>query len=158
MIPTIILCGVVTLLCLTTVNIAVVMCRLFTKERSRRLSLSGFFWAIGFLPMAIVTISNLSFGNPVLLNILAFFRNPFLSVDLTLGAFAGFGEISFLMDLVTAVLLSSTMVITLSADTLIFAHEANGTAKHRYDKDEPSLDPTERREVVPYIRYCRILS
>ena len=114
MFSTIFLCGVASLLCLGVVKLAAYTHRLFKINRSRRLDLRRFFLAIGFLPMAIVTISNIGASNPALVNFLAFLRNPVLGIDVTIGAFAQLGEISFLMNFITAILLSSTVVITLS--------------------------------------------
>lgn len=159
MFSTVFLCGVVTLLCLVAVNLAAYQHKLFRANRSRRLSLHRFFWAIGFLPVAIVTISNINFGNPVLLNFFAFFRNPFLTADLTFGAVAEAGEITFLMDFISAVLLSSTVVITLSRRTSVSEHSVHAELKKPACKSKPVFDYEETHEFArPYIRYCRILS
>ena len=159
MFSTVILCGVVTLLCLSGINLVAYTHRLFRVNRSRRLDLSSFVWAIGFLPMAIVTISNIGVGNPILLNLLTFFRNPFLSIDMTIGAFAQLGEISFLMDFITAILLSSTVVITLSRHSLIEEQGGQDATDKTICKSKHSAESTEERVVVrPYLCYGCYLS
>ena len=160
MFQTVFLCGVVTLLCLTAVSLAGYKLKLSKERRSKRLGLSRFFWAIGFLPVAIVTISNISFGNPVLTSLLAFFRNPFLTLDFTLGAFAQIGEISFLMDFITAILLTSTVVISLTDnDPTLSLPDARRAAKERTCKGRLSFaTPISPEGALSYIRFCRILS
>ena len=159
MFSTIFLCGVVTLLCLSAVNLAAYTHRLFKVNRSRRLDLRSFFWAIGFLPMAIMTISNIGFGNPVLMNLLTVLRNPFLSIDVTIGAFAQIGEISFLMDFITAILVSSTVVITLSHQSFLEDGDAVCSVRGRGRKTKPVAETFEMRVVErPYLCYGCYLS
>jgi len=159
MFSTILLCGVVALLCISAVNLAAYTHKLFRVNRSRRLDLCSFVWAIGFLPMAIVTISNIGVGNPILLNLLTFLRNPFLSIDMTIGAFAQLGEISFLMDFITAILLSSTVVITLSRHSLIEEQGGQDATDKTICKSKHSAESTEERVVVrPYLCYGCYLS
>jgi len=159
MFSTILLCGVVALLCISAVNLAAYTHKLFRVNRSRRLDLCSFVWAIGFLPMAIVTISNIGVGNPILLNLLTFLRNPFLSIDMTIGAFAQLGEISFLMDFITAILLSSTVVITLSRHSLIEEQGGQDATDKTICKSKHSAESTEERAVVrPYLCYGCYLS
>ena len=160
MFSTFFLCGVVTLLCIVVVNLAAYTHRLFKANRSRRLDLRRFFWAIGFLPVAIVTISNISFGNPVLLNALAFLRNPFLGIDVTIGAFAQIGEISFLMDFLTAILLSSTVVITLAGSATFAERDAALDVKKPCGKKAlPAADHQEYRATEhPYLCFGCYLS
>ena len=159
MFSTILLCGVVTLLCLSAVNLAAYTHRLFRVNRSRRLDLSSFVWAIGFLPMAIVTISNIGVGNPLLLNLLTFLRNPFLSIDVTIGAFAQIGELSFLMDFITAILFSSTVVITLSRHSVLEEQGGQDARDKTICKSKHSAESSEERVAVrPYLCYGCYLS
>ena len=160
MFQSVFLCGVVTLLCLTAVSLAGYKLKLSKERRSKRLGLSRFFWAIGFLPVAIVTISNISFGSPVLTTILAYLRNPFLALDVTLGAFAQMGEISFLMDFITAILVSSTVVISLTGnDPTLSTPDARRLAKEHTCKGRVVASvPVSQESTLPYIRFCRILS
>jgi len=159
MFSTVILCGVVTLLCLSGINLVAYTHRLFRANRSRRLDLSSFVWAIGFLPMAIVTISNIGFGNPILLNVLTFLRNPFLSIDVTIGAFAQIGEISFFMDFVTAILLGSTVAITISRHSACFSPSGSTSSdKTRHNHKRAAASSEERVVVRPYLSYGCYLS
>ena len=159
MFSTVILCGVVTLLCLSAVNLVAYTHRLFRVNRSRRLDFSSFVWAIGFLPMAIVTISNIGGGSPILLNFLTFLRNPFLSIDVTIGAFAQIGELSFLMDFITAIILGSTVVITLSRQSVIKEQGGQDATDKTICKSKHSTDSSEERVAVrPYLCYGCYLS
>ena len=160
MFQTVFLCGVVTLLCLTAVSLASYLLKLTKERRSRRLDLSPFFWAIGFLPVAIVTISNISFGTPALTTALTFLRNPLLTMDLTFGAFAQLEEISFLMDFITAILLTSTVVISLTRkDPTLNAPDARRVAKDSTCKGRAvSVLGVSQESDFTYIRFCRILS
>ena len=159
MFSTIVLCGVVTLLCLSAVTLAAYTRRLFKVNRSRRLDLCPFFWAIGFLPMAIVTISNIGVASPALLNLLTFLRNPFLSIEVTIGAFAQIGEISFLMNFITAILLSSTVVITLSRHYVAACGRDERAEDKTICKSKHSFETYEDAAPVrPYLSYCCFLS
>ena len=168
MFSTIVLCGVVTLLCLFAVSLAAYVHRLFKANRSRRLDLCSAFLAIGFLPMAIMTISNIglgsptfvNFNNPILLNFITYLRNPFLGIDVTIGAFAQIGELSFLMDFLTAIFLSSTVVITLSHHAIIGGSEERLSSSRKATcKSKPAVKPIEERVVArPYLCYGCFLS
>ena len=159
MFSTVFLCGVVTLLCLTAVSLVRYKYKLFQANRSRRISLDSFFWAIGFLPVAIVTISNISFGNPALSSIVTFLRNPVLTIDLTIGAFAQFGQLSFLMNIITAILLGSVVVISLSKDSFLLKNPASESARKDFGKSRAGAEEEDSTELArPYLRYCRILS
>lgn len=158
MFSTVFLCGVITLLCLIAVNLAAYKHRLFKEGRSRRLGLHRFFWAGFFLPMAIVTISNIGYASPVLVNFITVLRNPFAFLDLTVGAVVQVGEISFLMDFITAILVSSAVAYTLTSDSSPVSVDVRGMAK-RSCKNKEIVTLSEREEVfVPYIEFCRILS
>lgn len=159
MFMTIVLCGVVTLLCLSAVNLAAYTHRLFRENRSRRLDLRPFFWAIGFLPMAIVTISNIGITSPTLLNLISFIRNPVFDIDVTLTAFAQIGELSFLMDFLTAILLSSMAVMSLSHLSVIVKGDRQKAADKTVCKSKHSSETSEEKVVCrPYLCYGCYLS
>lgn len=154
MFSTIFLCGVVTLLCLTAVSLLKYKHKLSRADRSRRLSLNPFFLAI-----AIVTISNIGACSPALSSISVFLRNPALTIDLTIGAFAQFGQLSFLMNIITAILLSSVVVISLSKGSFLLQNSALESAKKDFGKNKAGSEDEVCAEINrPYLRYCRILS
>lgn len=156
---TIVLCGVCTLLSLVAISVVTYTHRLFKANRSRRLDLRPFFWAIGFLPMAIVTISNIKFGSPTLLNFLSYLRNPFLGIDMTIGAFAQIGEISFLMDCLTAILVTSTMLVTLSCCAVMEGKESIEISQRQGANDKHVADKFEKRVARrPYLCFGCFLS
>ena len=159
MFSTIVLCGVVTLLGLSAVNLVAYTHRLFRVNRSRQLDLRPFFWAIGFLPMAIVTISNIGVGSPILMNLLALLRNPFLGIDATVTVFAQIGELSFLMDFITVILLSSTVVITFSRRSRVHGADRPQVEDKTVCKSKHSAETSEEKVVVrPYLCYGCYLS
>ena len=153
------LTGALALLCLIAVIISISKRKLSKDGKAKSADLKGVFFAIGFVPMVIMTISSFRAQSPVIFNFFAYIRNPFLSVEFTLDAFAGLGEFSFVIDFFTAILFGSTVALTLSNDfeSLCVSDHIPGGAGHRNEVFEVR-DPEHKEVTASYLRYCRILS
>lgn len=153
------LTGALALLCLIAVIASIGKRKLSKDGKAKSADLKGVFFAIGFVPMVIMTISSFRFHSPVLSGFFAYIRNPFLSVEFTLDAFAGMGEFSFVIDFFTAILFGSTVAITLSSDfeSLCVSDRVPGVPGHHNETFEVR-DPENKEVAVSYLRYCRILS
>ena len=155
---TVFLWGALALLCLVSVIISIVGHKQSKDGKCKPMGLGRIFLAIGFLPMAILTIFSSRFSNPIVLNFLAFVRNPFPVFDL-FGTFAGVGEVSFLMNILTAMIFSSTVVITISYDLDVLRQHDHDAVKKPHCKYDAVAQMSDHKEIaVPYIQYCRILS
>ena len=155
---TVFLCGALALLCLVSVIITVIGRKQSKDGKCKPMGLGRIFLAIGFLPMAFVTIFSTRFSNPYLLNFLAFVRNPLPVLDL-FGTFAGVGEVSFLMNILTAMIFSSTVAITISYDLDVLRQRDHDAVKKPHCKYNAVAQVSDHKEIaVPYIQFCRILS
>ena len=153
------LTGALALLCLIAVIVSISKRKLSKDGKAKSADLKGVFFAIGFVPMVIMTISSFRFQSPVISNFFAYIRNPFLSVEFTLDAFAGLGEFSFVIDFFTAILFGSTVALTLSSDfeSLCVSDHVPGVRDQREISFEVK-DPVHKEVSASYLRYCRILS
>ena len=156
---TVFLWGALALLCLVSLVITIVRHKQSKDDRCKSFGLGEAFLAFGVLPMAFVTIFGSYITNPAILNFIAFLRSPLISLDLTFGAFAGFGEVSFLMNFLTAIIFSSTVVITISKDLELLKHDDHIRTKKHDGKCRPVSEALDHKEIsVSYIKFCRILS
>ncbi len=155
---TVFLCGALALLCLVSVIITIIGHKQSKDGKCKPIGLGRIFLAIGFLPMAIVTIFNTRFNNPYIINLLAYLRSPLPIMDV-FGTFAGVGEVSFLMNILTAMIFSSTVVITITYDLDLLRHRDHDAVKKTHCKKNAVAQLPDHKEVaVPYIQFCRILS
>ena len=153
------LTGALALLCLIALIVSMVRHKLSKEGKNKSSDLKGVFFAIGFLPMAIVTLSSFRFHSPAIANFFAFMRNPFLSIEFTLDAFAGLGEFSFVIDFFTAILFGSTVAITISEafePSCVSARVSDGRGRSEASFDV--IEPEYKESAVSYLRYCRFLS
>lgn len=156
---TVFLTGALALLCLVAVVVSICKRKSSKKQKQNSSDLNGVFFAIGFLPMALMTLFSFRSQSPILANFFAYIRNPFLSVEFTLDAFAGFGNLPFVIDFFTAILFGSTVAITLSGDMDSLRtpdHVKNGAGNT--DAVYDVVEPAHKEVSVSYLRYCRILS
>ena len=153
------LTGALALLCLIGIIVSIAKHKLTKEQDGKTSDLRGVFFAIGFVPMLLMTLSSFRINSPALTHFFAYIRNPFLSVEFTLDAFAGIGEFSFIMDFFTAVLFGSTVAITLagSYESCLVADRVSGGAG-RADVLFGVKDPEHKEVSVSYLRFCRILS
>ena len=155
---TVFLWGALALLCLVSVVIAIIGHKQSKEGKCKPIGLGRIFFAIGLLPMAIMTIVSSRVNNPVLLNFLLYIRNPLPMLDF-FGTFAGVGEVSFLMNILTAMIFGSTVVITISYDLEVLRHHDHDAVKKPHCKQNAVAQLPDHKEIsVPYIQYCRILS
>ena len=156
MFSTVFLCGAVTLLCLIAVSLTAYKYKLSSHVRSRHLGLQRFFFALGFLPMAIFTFSSLRNGNPVLFDLLTILRNPVWALELTA---AQAWEISFLMDFITAVLLTTVAAVAMNGASVSHNYEQS---EYRASRECKSLlshqKSASRATLVPYLEYSCYIS
>ena len=153
------LTGALALLCLIALIVSMVRHKLSKEGKNKSSDLKGVFFAIGFLPMAIVTLSSFRFQSPAIANFFAYIRNPFLSVAFTLDAFAGIGEFSFVIDFFTAILFGSTVAITISeAFEPRCVSDCVACGRRRSEASFDVIDPEYKESAVSYLRYCRFLS
>ncbi len=153
------LTGALALLCLVAVIVSICKRKSSKNQKQNFSDLKGVFFAIGFLPMALMTLFSFRSQSPILANFFAYIRNPFLTVEFTLDAFAGFGNLPFVFDFFTAILFGSTVAITLSGD--IDPLRASDRVKSGAGNTDVSfgvVDPAHKEVSVSYLRYCRILS
>ena len=153
------LTGALALLCLIALIVSIFKHKLSKEGKSKSSDLKGVFFAIGFVPMVIMTLSSFRFQSPTLANFFAYIRNPFFSVEFTLDAFASFGPFSFVIDFFTAILFGSTVAITISE-----AFEPR-CVSDRISSGAGCSDilfgikaPEHKEVSVSYLRFCRILS
>ena len=159
MISTVLLGCSAALLSVAAIILGTYALRLRRENKSKRLSLGSVFLALGFLPMALVMFADLKRGSLPIFSYLTYFRNPFFMTDLTFDLFAQIGEISFLMDFITAILLSSTVVITLSRHSAFRGREEEGGVRKPTCKSKPVAERSERRAIArPYLCYGCYLS
>jgi len=152
------LTGALALLCLVVV-IASIFKRKLSKVKNKAFDLKGVFLAFGFLPMAIMTLFSFRFQSAVLTNFFAYLRTPFLSFEFAIDAFAGFGQVSFVMDFFTVIIFGSTVAIALSSDVdsrLVPDHISGGANRNTAVFGEENLE--KKGVSVPYLTYCRFLS
>lgn len=155
---TVFLCGALALLCLVSLIITIIGRKQSKDGKCKPIGLGRIFLAIGFLPMAVVTIFSTRFTNPYILNLLAFLRNPLPMLDF-FGNFACVGEVSFLMNILTAMIFSSTVAITISYDLDVLRQHDHDAVKKPHCKYNAVAQLPDHKEIaVPYIEFCRILS
>ena len=153
------LTGAVALLCFVEIIISIVKCKLSDKEGGKSLDLKGVFFAIGFLPMVLMTLSSFRVGSPFLTHLFAYIRNPFLSMEFALDAFAGLSEFSFIFDFFTAVLFGSTVAITLSGGfSSRCVTDRISVGSERKDVLYGVKDSEPREVSASYLTFCRYLS
>ena len=153
------LTGALALLCLVGIIVSVVKHRLSKGQDGKSSDLKGVFFAIGFLPMLLMTLSSFRVNSPLLTHFLAYVRNPFLSLEFTLDAFAGIGEFSFFMDFFTAVLFGSSVAVTLASSYASRCVTDLASVKAgRTDVLFGVKDPEHKEVSVSFLRFCRILS
>ena len=153
------LTGALALLCLVEIVLSVVKHKLSKKEDHKSSDVKGVFFAIGFLPMVLMTLSSFRLHSPILTQFFAYIRNPFLSVEFTLDAFAGLGEFSFIMDFFTAILFGSTVAITLSGGlSARCVTDRISVGSERKDVLYGVKDSEPREVSASYLTFCRYLS
>ena len=153
------LTGALALLCLIGIIVSIVKHRLSKDEKDKSSDLKGVFFAIGFLPMVFMTLSSFRGSSPVLTHFFAYIRNPFLSWEFTLDAFAGLSEFPVVMDLFTAIIFGSTVAITLSGDfDQLFVSDRISSGAGCSDILFGIKAPEHKEVSVSYLRFCRILS
>ena len=155
---TVFLTGALALLCLIALIVSVCKHKLSKEEKQKASGFGGVFFAIGFVPMALMTLSSFRAQSPILANFFAYFRTP-LSFEFTLDAVVGVGNLSFVIDFFTAILFGSTVAIALSGDfePLRTSDHISGGAGQ---KDVAfCVNNVEHKELtVSYLKFCRILS
>lgn len=153
------LTGALALLCLIALIVSIFKHKLSKEGKSKSSDLKGVFFAIGFVPMVIMTLSSFRFQSPTLANFFAYIRNPFFSVEFTLDAFASFGPFSFVVDFFTAILFGSTVAITISeAFEPRCVSDRVSCGRGQSEGSVDIVSPEYEETAVSYLRYCRFLS
>jgi len=152
------LTGALALLCFVGVVTSIVRRRLSKQQNAKSFDQKGVFFAIGFVPMVLMALSSFRFSSPALMNFFAIIRNPFISFEIAFNTFAGFQEASLVMDFFTAVLLGSSVVITLSDeyDSLMSDRRSGGKMHSDVQFGLNTVDSADG--AVYYLEFCRFLS
>lgn len=153
------LIGAVALLCLVVIALVIMKHKSFKEESSRGADLKGVFFAIGFLPMLVMALSSIRSGSPFLTHLLAYIRNPFLTVEFAFDAFTGVSGFSFIMDFFTAVIFGSSVAITLAGGFASCHGEDHLSGRaHNPAVSYSSKETAPRETSASYLTFCRYLS